>query len=459
MYAYSGLDINSLRPAFPELALQERVLVIGAGAAGVTAAFLLKRLGIATVVLEARQRAGGRIWTLRHGNHVLDLGPCWIHGAEGNPLCRLARQTGAQLYRTDRTRIALFGRRQRRVPPQQLRELAPFFYQLLFEAKQVAFARQADTPLTRALLRAGLRHVFRLPSSLAVIRWAWGAFELVMGTDTGSLSARYWDQDMDLPGGDWFVTTGYWELFKPWAQELDIRYGVRVVEVHWGADRPVRVVAADGSEFEADRAILTLPLGVLKRGDVRFVPELPAWKQRAIASLGVGCLNKVILLFPRAVWPDEQDYVGFVRECPRGYAYFVNLQKLCGVPALMGYVAGSLARKLERWSDEAAVARALRPLQRTFGSVPEPEAYWVTRWQADQYAAGSYSYVPVGAYGGEFDVLRAPLAERLYFAGEATHRVFPGAVHGAVLSAAEAALRAAAAARSRATSACHARRN
>ncbi len=457
MQGPGALDIAALETAFPDVRLQERVVVVGAGAAGVTAAYLLTRFGLRTVVLEARHRPGGRVWTVRHGRTQLDLGPCWIHGIEGNPLAALVRRVGARLVQTDRTRIALYSRwRRRRVPAEQLRKLAPFFLQLLLESKDVAFASPHDISLTRALLRTGIRYLFRLPSSLAVIRWAWGAFELVMGTDTGSLSARYWDQDLDLTGGDWFVTSGYWTLFEPLLQELTVHYGMEVTEIRWGEDRPVELITRDGTQYVADRVVVTLPLGVLQQRRVRFVPDLPGWKRRAIGRLGFGCLNKVILLFPRVFWPAETDYVGFLPECPRGYSYFVNLQKLCGVPALMGYVAGRLARRLERASDDETVARALRPLRRTFGAVPEPEQVWLTRWASDPFACGSYSYIPVGAYGGEFDQLRAPVANRLFFAGEATHRVFPGAVHGAVLSGVEAALRIAALARSEATTACRA---
>ncbi len=454
MQSLDPVDITEFRCAFPDVRLHERVAVIGAGAAGITAAFLLRQLGLPALVLEARTRPGGRVWTVRRNGVPFDLGPCWIHGIEGNPLAPLVQRTGARLVRTDRTRIALYTRRRKQIPRQQLAGLAPFFQQLLLEAKDVAFAAPHDMSLTRALLRAGIRHLFRLPSSLAVVRWAWGAFELVMGTDTGSLSARYWDQDLDLSGGDWFVTSGYWDLFEPLARAVNVQFGVEVVEVRWGVDRPVELVARDGSEYVADRVLVTVPLGVLKQRRIRFVPELPVWKQRAIDRLGVGCLNKVILQFPRAFWPDEVDYVGFLPECPRGYSYFVNLQRLCGVPALMGYVAGKLARRLELASDDETVARALRPLRRTFGSVPEPEEVWLTRWASDPYSCGSYSYVPIGAYGGEFDWLRAPVADRLFFAGEATHRVFPGAVHGAVLTAVEAVLRMVAAARSAATVAC-----
>ncbi len=446
---FSLLEAQS---AFPQLDLQERVLIIGAGAAGIVAAAILNKLGLRTTVLEARDRIGGRIWTVTGPGAVpIDLGASWIHGTEGNPLMELAHRCGARLIATDRSRVALFTRRLQLVPREEIRRLAPLFQQLLSDAKQIAFRHRRDMSLSAGLLRAMLHRWRTLPKGARVLRWAWGAFELVLGTRTHNLSARYWDQDVDLAGGDRFVASGYLNLLRPLLDGLDIRLGQAVRTIRWRERGPVVVVTNRGEEFEAERLLCTLPLGVLKAGTVRFVPPLPPWKQAAIDRLGFGCLDKVILLFPRVFWNDDVDYLGFLTESPGGYAYFVNLHRLCGIPALMGFVTGRRARLQERTSDEKVVARAMKPLRRTFGRVPEPEQYWLTRWGRDEFSLGSYSYLPVGALGSEFDVLRCPVGDRLFFAGEATHRVFPGAVHGAVLSAIEAALRIAACARSDAT--------
>lgn len=441
-----------LRSCFPDVELDERVLVVGAGAAGITAAALLRRLGLRTILLEARERIGGRIWTVGGPQGCpVDLGASWIHGTVGNPLTELARRSGARLVRTDRTRVALYARRGKMVPRDRVATLVPLFQQLLFEAKDIAFSRSRDMSLSTALMRAILRRWRSLPRSAAVLRWAWGAFELVLGARTHNLSARYWDQDYDLPGGDHFVASGYIGLFRPLLEGLDVRTGQVVKKIAWRENGPVTVTTSKGEEHEADRLVCTVPLGVLKAGRVQFVPPLPAWKQKAIERLGFGCLDKVVLFFPRVFWDEEVDYLGFLAESPGGYAYFVNLYRLMGVRALMGFVTGRRAMAQERMSDDRVVARALKPLRRIFGNVPSPEAAFITRWGKDEYSLGAYSYVPVGAMGHEFDLLRCPVADRLFFAGEATHRVFPGAVHGAMLSAVEAALRVAAAARSDAT--------
>jgi monoamine oxidase len=121
---------------------------------------------------------------------------------------------------------------------------------------------------------------------------------------------------------------------------------------------------------------------------------------------------------------------------------FVNLERVCGRPALIGFVAGKLARTLEAKSDDEFVAVALRTLREMLGTrVADPLAATVVRWSSDPFAGGSYSYVPVGGRESDRDILAAPIGGCLFFCGEATMRNHAGTVHGAYLSGLRAAAR------------------
>ena len=188
-------------------------------------------------------------------------------------------------------------------------------------------------------------------------------------------------------------------------------------------------------EYSADAVVVTLPLGILKRGDVEFKPPLPAWKQNAIDSIGFGLLNKVFLKFEHVFWDIDNDYVGYASSIHGEWYLFVNLVPVSGTPVLMSLISGSFAEKLEKKTDQEVVQYAMKILQNMFGNksnknnghkwkkIPQPIDYRVTRWRQDRFARGSYSYIAKGSNGDHYDKLSYSVKDRVYFAGEATIRV------------------------------------
>jgi monoamine oxidase len=143
--------------------------------------------------------------------------------------------------------------------------------------------------------------------------------------------------------------------------------------------------------------IVTLPLGVLQAGKVRFTPELPQNKQRAIAKLGMGVLNKCYLRFPDAFWSDEVDWLEYIPESHGEWTEWVSFKRAANMPVLLGFNAADRGRALEAWSDERIVASAMQTLRTIYGaSIPEPIDYQMTRWATDPFSLGSYSFNPVG---------------------------------------------------------------
>jgi len=179
---------------------------------------------------------------------------------------------------------------------------------------------------------------------------------------------------------------------------------------------------------DADRAIVTVPLGVLKAGAIAFDPPLPGTKRQAIERLGFGLLDKVVLAFEEPFWPQSADLLGLVgTEQPVGD--LVNGLSFAGAPLLIGIRGGAAARSCEALSDREAVDEV-----RVAMDAPEPTGALVTRWAADPYARGSYSFLAVGSSPADLHALAEPVGERLLFAGEATHEEFFATVHGAYMS-------------------------
>ena len=292
-----------------------------------------------------------------------------------------------------------------------------------------------------------------------ILDWHFANLEFANATSLSNLSLKHWDQDDDFEftGSHLTVRNGYSCVPVALSEGLDIRlntaaravrYGVNGVEV-WAA--PSRSPHTNHTVYKADAVLVTLPLGVLKASAppsaVAFNPPLPDWKSQAIQRLGFGNLNKVVLCFERIFWDPTANLFGHVGSttASRGELFlFWNLYK---APVLLALVAGEAACVMENVSDDVIVGRCIAVLKGIFGNqvVPQPRESVVTRWRADPWARGSYSFVAVGSSGSDYDLLAAPVAPpptpgapppppRVFFAGEHTIRNYPATVHGAFLS-------------------------
>ncbi len=413
---------------------RQRVVVVGAGIAGLTAAQRLKRAGKDVVVVEARDRIGGRIWTDRSTGAPVELGASWVHGSQGNPIKELAEELGLQVLSSRHsTRVIENGtngdaRGERRFDAEVLsRE----FERIEQSAKNLAWKHPQDLSLAEAVARinGGGRDQETSPSANWGLAWT----GLIMGVDVDRLSARWWDQDSELPGSDLILPDGFDRLVNHLAEGIDVHLGCYVRRIDWGDDRVV--VETQSAEFEGGAVLVTLPLGVLQSDVVGFRPALPDFKREAIERLGMGVLDKVVFRFPEPFWPEDCEHFAGLPNGPEACIGFSSTLCFDLSPFLIGWLGGRLARTMESLSDAEVRDFLLANLGRLLQKETQtPTSTLVTRWGKDPYARGAYSHIPVGATGENYDQLAEPLSDRLYFAGEATHRRFPSTLHGAYLS-------------------------
>ncbi len=429
------------------------VVVVGAGVSGLAAAQSLLAAGFSVEVLEARDRIGGRVWTDRSLGRAIDLGASWIHGVRGNPISKLAR--GLPTRSTDYGSTWLYDHRGKRVPSAQLATLQRGFVQALQRGRAVVEERERDEALAAALERGKPTSALS-PLEARHRAWALASLETTTGAGVGgpgaahpdfcagrSLSSWWYDEDEAFKGADVLFPKGYDQVFRRLVTQRpalagSLRLGVRVQALR----RSATGVSLDTSagEVRGDFAVVTLPLGVLQAGAVRFEPALPARHRGAIARLNMGLLDKVVLTYARPFWPTSPAFFGRFASATTGaqaryWPELMNLAAVDGRPWLMAFVGGPFARRVEGLSDAQISAELTVRLRQLFGAhVPAPTAVRVTRWARDPYALGSYSHVPVGASLKDHHKLTAPVGGRVFLAGEHTHATYPGTVHGAWLS-------------------------
>lgn len=410
------------------------VIVIGAGMAGLGAARRLHDEGYRVVVVEARDRLGGRVWSNRVWPGVsLDMGGSWIHGIEDNPLTELAEQFEVETAETDDEAIILYDANGEEVDEDDADELDETVEELLAEVDSIREEVNQDRPLGPALTQVINDWELSAEEERAVWFALNGYFEQDYAADVNELSLLNWDQDGEFDGEEVIFPGGYDQLAQGLARGLDVRLQHVVRRVAYGSSGVE--VTTDRGMLAADYAIVTLPLAILQKGTVEFAPSLPAAKQASIGRLGMGLLNKLYLRFPDVFWDDDADWIGHLAERKGEWSYFFNHYKYSDQPILLAFNAGAFAQELEGYSDQETVEACMEVLRTIYGNnIPQPEAWQISRWAADPFAGGSYSYNAVGSSNDDRDSLAEPVAGRLFFAGEATAGSYFGTVHGAYLS-------------------------
>lgn len=545
-----------------------KVIVIGAGIAGLAAAQQLQQFGLEVIVLEARDRVGGRIATFRKGNYIADLGAMVVTGLGGNPVTTLSKQIDMELHRirqkcplyqscgvtVDKDKDEMVERefnrlleatsylshqldfnyagnkpvslgqalewviklQEKHVKEKQIQHLKSVIalqdklktnqqelirvketmQEINLKVKEVADIEKRD--LNQEFThRSGIRDLNALarewdqlkeqekeiedklkeletspPSDVylsskdrQILDWHFANLEFANATPLSTLSLKHWDQDDDFEftGNHLTVRNGYSCVPVALADGLDIKLNAAVRKVEYN-HQGVEVTVYNPrnpqttNTYRADVVLCTLPLGVLKLSaaatsgqlnTVQFSPPLPDWKTSAIQRLGFGNLNKVVLCFERIFWNPQANLFGHVGSTTASRGELFLFWSLYKAPVLLALVAGEAAAIMENVTDDVIVGRCIAVLRGIFGQsgVPQPKETVVTRWRADPWSRGSYSFVAVGSSGSDYDLLASPVIPpspqgvsvtsgpaKVFFAGEHTIRNYPATVHGAFLS-------------------------
>ncbi|KAI1142895.1 vacuolar protein sorting 33A-like protein [Hypoxylon sp. FL0543] len=293
------------------------------------------------------------------------------------------------------------------------------------------------------------------PQDFRLMNWHIANLEYSNATNYNQLSIGGWDIDA---GNEWegkhtMVIGGYQSV--PWGlahtpSRLNIRKNTDVKRIFYDPDGSgaARVESEDGYTIEADYVVSTIPLGVLKHGNVEFSPPLPSSKTDAIGRLGYGILNKIILVYSEAFWDTNRDIFGCLRTpssrhslkqseyaSQRGRCFqWFNVSNTSGIPVLIGLMAGDAGFDTEHSKNDELVNEATEVLRSVYGAkVPQPVYSIVTRWGSDKFARGSYSSAGPSMHPDDYQTM-AKAVGNLFFAGEHTTDTHPATVHGAYLT-------------------------
>ena len=409
---------------------RKEVLIIGAGIAGLAAARKLTAKGFQVTVLEARNRIGGRIWTDNSMGIQVEMGAAILQGKKENPILKLAEQFKLHTISLQLEESDLYDTKGNKLAEEDSLKIEGYYKDLLAKLesmKEQASPKDVLEPVVRNFL-SGLSDFEK-----SALQWMIASdIENKHGANLKNLSLKYFDEVESFSGGDFALSSGLSELVNLLANGLNIKTSHQVTKIEYG--KKVKI-STDRGEFTSDYALITVPLGVLKRKKIQFVPDLPEKKKEAIQNLGYGVINKVFLKFPKKFWSTEVPRFGLVGNSSFEKIEFIDLNPVKNTPLLSGIVSGENAISLEKLNKKDIVKDLSDIIKKMFGNkTPSPLEVNQSRWNSDPFSFGTSSFLSTNSEPKDFVTLSESVNDILFFAGEATNDKYPSTVHGAFLS-------------------------
>lgn len=479
----------------PSMAAAVDVIVVGAGVSGLTAARTLldnwagsgRSDPLNIFVLEASNRLGGRTftnkdisgWTPITGAEA-DWGASWIHGSNPatHPVTKMAKILNLQ---TLPTKNSLMKTTRCNADASfcsfDVEDNFTVYSNLVKQAQEYASPRSTDMSMWDAMTAISPKSRDDPAVQMAI----GNTLEFEYGASPDNMSAWNYNDDKKMKGGgpEELIVKGYSQIaealqagaltfdapcipnvnpsFKAGAKDtvVDVRLNKKVTDISVDpATNRVLVKTADASSYLADRVIVTVPLGVLKKKSITFTPPLLTEKQTGIDKLWFGDLVKVGLLFDTAWWKDTTThYYGLAMDNAGGidglrkaekFTYFLNTLAVgSGRNVLFTFAFGASAMEVESWTDDQVWDAVYKNLVATFKGaegvvVPAAKpAMWRSNWGTNELFGGVYASNAPGATKQDWKNVQKPMtygAGALSFAGEHTNHAYRGTVHGAFWS-------------------------
>ncbi len=427
-----ALGMTTLLPGAGISGTQEtrgKVIIVGAGMSGVAAARYLQNRNWEVTVLEARNRIGGRVWTDHSLGKPVDMGASWIQESNGNPLTKLAKKYLINTVETNWESVALYDYKGKYYSKNEVSKILDEGDWVTKKAYRIAGRQDKDRSVGWGVEKV-LKGAGYSEKELHQIHWRLSTHELDAAIEFDKLSA-WGDREDGYWGGDLIFPNGYGELVESLADNLPI-YTSQIVKEVSSTNEGIKVIT-DKETHEGDFVIITVPLGVLKKKNILFDPPLPESKLTAIEQLGMGNLNKLALKFKEIMWPTKPHFLGYMSETKGEFPVFVNWAHYINQPFLLGTIGNQMALQLDQMDKESIASKINTALSKAWKKEVAIDKFRYSGWAKDEFAGGSYSYLPVGVKGKMYDALAKPVG-KILFAGEATNRGMSATVHGAYLS-------------------------
>ncbi|WOE31407.1 MULTISPECIES: NAD(P)/FAD-dependent oxidoreductase [unclassified Acinetobacter] len=413
------------------------IYIIGAGIAGLACANQLQQNGLQSIILEARDRIGGRIHTMDAKNFYYDLGASWIHGIEQNPIWKITQQyhIDTQVFNYDVSQFYHANGECFSQTEQDYFEhcISQIMQQLSYSSHPIAADAIAE------ILSHVTDHSSPFPAQqLTTLLNAYFQYYAndPFATELTQLSTYFHQYEGYFSGDEVIFPQGYQQLITPLSTGLDIRTNVTVqsITLH---DQHIQITDQNQQSYFAAKVIIAAPLGILKQQDIDFNPNLPQGYLDAIQKLGYGSFNKVYLSFKSPlVFKNDSNHqtISHFFWAKQQWINVLDLSDSYHQPTYLLLFGGQRAEWIDHHDDDAILQWLAAALQQSVDFSQQPTQMIVTRWGADPLSKGSFSYPAPQHHRRLIQQLNTPLQQRLFFTGEHCSEDYAGTVHGAYLA-------------------------
>lgn len=458
------------------------VVIVGGGIAGLSAADMLYKNGITNfTIIEARSRLGGRMYSeqLADGSFI-DYGAQYIHGgSNANSIFSLANSKGLldsppkkefaedfeNFYTSKGRKIQDYNVEKAIEMYEDIEDFFDDYYKENEEDISIAdnniasVFEKAVRNVMRDLRNSDEADEYDIPDVELVLRTLGRTeWELEMAGENKDVGLTGAWEYVDLPGGDVTIPKGTQSIINTFGNQITSRVQMprTVTKIEWNNNK-VTTYTSNNCKIESKHIIVTLPLGVIKKGSVQFQPALDARKKTAIQNLSPGKAAKIILLFDTPYWQKGDGYLVFSwteqekaagKQAGDWKTGVSLLHEVSGVRnALAMWVVGDFAEMTEKLSDQQILSAAAELLRKFTGnpSISTPTRVKRHNWISDPLTLGAWSYPTPRTNYNDFSALQVPLPSkrnpRVLLAGEYTHPKYFSTMHGARSSGMEQALK------------------
>ena len=423
------------------------VLIIGAGVAGLAAAREISAAGFSVKVLEARDRIGGRVFTIHDhkSGTPIELGAEFVHGRPPE-IFDIARAAGL--------RLCELSQRHWQLRDGLVTKSDDIWSELEEIMNGISDVREPDLSFREYINRYCQDQSEEAKSIATMFVQGFHAARpeviSVKSLQQGNVAADRIEGDRQFRIFGGYDGVVAWLERECFSNDVSFQLNAIVEEVRWKTNRVDVMIESERRRYEARRAIVSLPLGVLQAspsesGAVKFVPEITE-KQAAARALRMGPVVKINLLFREAFWEtlelttkdgrESAGNLGFIHAASEPIPTWWT-QLPARTPVLVGWAGGPVAEKVARGDKQLIIDSVLKSLSRIF-RLPESriknllDATYIHDWNQDPFSRGAYSYVVAGGLDAQSQ-LAQPIDDTLFFAGEATNTEgHSGTVHGAI---------------------------
>lgn len=426
-------NINSSLPIF----------IIGAGIAGVACAKKLQENGRKVIILEAKSSIGGRINSRKIDSNFFDLGASWIHGIDDNPIWSITQENNIETSIFNCDNLHYFHENGVLFSEKEVQEFELYLNKiekLLHQTKKIS-ALDAVKEIIFSLSYIGNTFSEDYLKKLLL-----SSFERIandpFATNLDLLSSRYQDYEGYFQGDQVIFPKGYYQIIECISKNINIKLNIDVKTIIYNDDY-VKIIDSNSNVYIGSHVVITVPLGVLKRNNIEFHPPLSNEYIHSIQSIGFGSFNKVFFELDQPL-PFSLKNLGKDPSVfywnNTGCFNILDLSKFYQKPTYLMLFGGDKSNFVDDSTDRQVSDFIFNSLQKQFNGISsKPKNIIITRWGADPYSHGSFSFPSINHNDDLIKILHKPIRKIIFFAGEHCSLKYAGTVHGAYLSGCETA--------------------